>query len=391
MRVTFVNHHLACGGVERTVSLMANYWAEKGWNITILTLAYGDSIPFFDLHPAILVRDVGILEDSGLTETELAPLLASAEGLHIPRGEALSSLIETFQRIMKLRQAIVDTEPEWVIAFSDIVNMYVLLAVQSLPISVIATEISDPFQRFFRVCLGEEEGKRYEILQRRLYKRAAYVVTPTEEALNYFSPDIGARGRAIPNPVLPPSSTALDRGRRAQVSGYTMMALGRLISLKGFDLLLQAFALVAPKHPTWSLAIWGEGPCRHELERLIDQLRLSGRARLCGVTHKPYEILRQADLFVVSSRAESFCNVLCEAMACQLAVVSFSVQGPRHIIRDGVDGVLVPPEDVSALAETLDRLMRDEAERQRLAYRAPEVLDRFGIDRIMGAWEKLIV
>ena len=337
MRLTFVIPDMAAGGAQRVMATMANHWAAKGWELTLLTFDDGSTPSFFPLDARISQRPLDLGAD----------IVVAA-----------------------------DTK-----AFLDTTNVTTLLATRGLGVPVIVEEHTDPSQRSL--------GRGWGGLRERLYPRAARVVVLSEQVKAFFAGPVRERVVVVPNPIeVAPSSRAprlKDAGRK------TLIALGRLHPVKGFDLLMTAFAEIAADHPDWRLAIWGEGPLRPELEALRRDLGLAGRVELPGTTDRPHDELRDADLFVLSSRWEGFPMALGEAMACGVAAVSFDCEsGPRQLIRTGIDGVLVPKENVRALASALDWLMTDEIERARLARRAPEVLERFGIEAVMGTWEGVL-
>ena len=146
---------------------------------------------------------------------------------------------------------------------------------------------------------------------------------------------------------------------------------------------------IAPWYPDWTLQILGEGPQRAALEDLADSLGVRDNVHLTGWADRPQTALLEAGAFVLPSRYEGFPNALLEAMACGLPCLAFACDsGPAEIIRDGVDGLLVPPGNVDALAETLRQLVSDEAKRARLGGRAVEVASRFSIEAFFTRWEE---
>jgi glycosyltransferase involved in cell wall biosynthesis len=124
----------------------------------------------------------------------------------------------------------------------------------------------------------------------------------------------------------------------------------------------------------------------------VEEEGLADRVFLPGVSTTPAKVLNEAALFVLSSRFEGFPNALCEAMWCGLPVIATDCpSGPRDIVRNGVDGYLVPCEDVEALARALDEMMDDSARRSAMGTRATEIGRRFHISDIMARWDSLIL
>ncbi len=360
MKITLVISNMSFGGAQRVMSILVNYWARKGWKVTLLTMDDGSEPPFYDLEKSVLHIPLGIIGAS---------------------VNLLAGLWNNLKRIYVMRQAIFYSNPDVVLSFMDETNVITLLATQGLNLPVVVSVHTDP-----TAC---PISKIWEQLRQWTYPRADKIVVLSQAAQNFFSPQLQNRISIIPNPVLRPKFEKNPFGQ--QLVKPAVIALGRFAEEKRFDLLLQAFNKLKDRHPQWTLTILGEGELRPELESLRQELGLGDRVYLPGSVKNPYEFLQQADLFAMSSSFEGFPMALCEAMACGLPVISTDCpSGPREIIRDGVDGILVSKVDAEALAAAMDRLMSDEKERQRLAARAPEVTQRFSLDKIMEMWEAAI-
>lgn len=362
MRLTLIIPTLRVGGAQRVLSLMANDWAAKGHVITLITLDTATA-DFYLLHRNVERVGLGLMVVSG----------------HARTADRLRNMV---RRLSRLRQTIRDSHPEAIISFGDRMNLLTLLASLRLEVPVIVAERTAPTYHAI--------GWFWSGLRRLLYPLASAVVVQTDEVRRCVQGWM-RKGLVytIPNPVERPTPERVEEAHT--VPGYRLITMGRLTPKKGFDLLLRAFARCAKNHPQWSLVMLGDGEDRENLQALARHLWIDDRVCFPGTVRQPASLLRQGDLFVLSSQYEGFPNALLEAMACGLPVISSDCpSGPRAIIRHGIDGVLVPSNDVNALAAAMDRLMSDDVERQRLASRAVDVIERFSVEKVMAQWETVL-
>ena len=361
MRVTLVITNLDSGGAERVISIIANHWAEKGWPVTLLTFDDGSIPPFYDLDSRIRLIPLDIYQAS---------------------SNPAAAIVNNLKRIAVLRRAVRDSEPDMVISFTSFVNILVLFATRGLGVPVVASERNDPLTSPIRSV--------WAWLRRWTYTFEAQIIVQTDRAKDCFSPALQAKTTVIPNPITPLQFSGTT-SPELTLDKPSIIAMGRFYPQKGFDLLLRAFAELKDQYPDWTVTILGDGPLRPNLEALRDALRLEDRVHLPGRVKHPHRVLMQADLFVLSSRSEGWPMALAEAMSCGLPVIATDCRcGPREMIQDGVDGVLVPPEDVEGLATAMDQLMSDESERKRLASCAVEINERYRLDKVMGMWDRLL-
>jgi len=193
----------------------------------------------------------------------------------------------------------------------------------------------------------------------------------------------------LPNPVaVGPLGDRDELRRRHGFRGPTLVAAGRLVLQKALDVALEALA----RHEGIELVIAGDGPERSRLERLVRELGVEERVRLLGARPRRtvFELLAAADAVVLSSDWENFPHAVVEALAVGTPVIATDVGGVGEIVRDGVNGLLVPPHDPAALAEAIRRFFADAELRARLRSAAPGSVADFAPERVYERLESLL-
>lgn len=364
MKLLFFIHSLSGGGAERVTINLANYWAGKGWEITLVTVAQC-SLDFYKLHPAVERISLNLAGDS---------------------CNVVVGLWQNMRRVMGLRRVLRRMRPNVALGMMTNANVLLALAAFGLGIRAVGSERVHPPQYPLSTL--------WEGLRRRTYGLLHTVTALTGESACWLKTHTNVqRLRVIPNAVswpLPIHDTKVNPESVCTFGRKILLGVGRLEPQKGFDWLLEAFSGLAQKHPDWDLVILGEGTLSTVIDRQVQAAGLEKRVFLPGRVGNVGKWYEHADLYVMSSRFEGFPNTLVEALAYGLPAVSFDCDtGPRDIIRHEEDGLLVPLGEVGNLASALDRLMGDSDLRERFAERAVEARERFSMERIAGMWEEL--
>lgn len=222
-----------------------------------------------------------------------------------------------------------------------------------------------------------------------IFRFSNYIVALTEKELKYYA-DSHSKYTFIYNPL---DEKLMVSSKAYTVNSKAIITCGRIDYSKGYEYLIELAAKVLLVHSDWQWHIYGGGDEEYQkkLQIQIDKLGLSERLIFMGTHSDIYDIYPQYSFYVMTSRWEGFGMVLIEAKARRLPCVAFDIySGPSDIIRDGVDGYLVPPFDIDALAEKINFLIEHPEERKRLAANARGNLDKFSKEKIVAQWRELI-
>lgn len=365
MRLLIYIHSLENGGAERVAANLANHWVSIGWDVTVVTVA-PQTRDFYGLDGS--VRRISLqLASSG--------------------GNVLAGFVRTVKRVRALRRVLREVRPEVALSVMHTANVVLSHAARGLPnLCLIGSEHNFPPKA--------PMGIIWETLRRHAYADLDAVVALTSECAGWLRTNSRARRvEVIPNAVtwpLPMHDPRVDPESVCTPGRQVLLGVGRLSAEKNFSTLVEVFARLAAKHPDWDLVVVGQGPLYAELEAQIKAAGLERRVFLPGSVGNVGDWYARASLYVMSSYFEGFPNTLVEAMSYGLPAVSFDCDtGPRDIIRDNIDGFLIPPGDTSRMEAALTLLMGNEAYRSDMASEAIRVRERFSMRKISGMWEDL--
>jgi len=360
MKILLLVSSMHAGGAERVAATLVNAWSARGDQVVLMPTYSSKGSCFYPVSDA-----VELLWLADLAGSRAGPL----------------------RRLLALRRHVRRSRPDVVVSFLTNVNVAAILAVARLDVPVIVCERTNP-------AAAENVGRALQLARGWTYPRADIVTVQAEATVGPFRALVPGirRLEVVPNPLPPELADAAPAGRGGPAGGRKrLMAMGRLVPEKQFDLLIDVFAGLAAEHPDWDLGIWGAGPEHERLVGRIERHGLRGRVELAGRTETPWETLAAGHAFVLASAVEGFPNVLLEAMALGLPCASFDCpSGPREMTRDGQDALLAPAGDRAALAAALDRLMRDADLRRELGARAARsVRERYALPAVVARWDEL--
>ena len=350
-KIVFTISSLGSGGAERVVATLANEMTLRGYEVSIILIRNGR------VH-------YPLIEQVRLIKLECGH-----------RYDHLNGIQRYSNRIKDIRDAIIASGADVVVSFMSEINIDVCFAAIGLKIPVIVSERNDPSI--------DPASSVKQIIRKLAYCRADGFVFQTPDAQSYFSDKIQRDSCIILNPL----TTQLPEPHIG-IRDKRIVAVGRLHKQKNYPLLFNAFYEFSIEYPEYVLEIYGDGLMEDQFLQLLEEKGLTQKVLLKGFCKDVHNQIRSAAFFVMTSDYEGMPNALVEAMALGMPCISTDCRcgGPRLLIKDGENGLLVPTGQIKSLLHAMLKLAQNPQFAKTLGSNAELIKERVDTQLIVDQW-----
>ncbi len=349
MKISFFIGSMAGGGAERVISILANYYSEKGWDVDIALL---------------LKNEVGYKLNENINIVDLS-------------GKSSSYFKNLFGWVFKIRKYLKKRKPDRVVSFIGRINALVLMSTFCMKVPIVVSERNDPKHDGRGNLMLKMCNKSYG------FKRCKAIVHQTKYEESCFDSSLAPKSYIIPNPIEVKTEKGTPKKGR-------IVTAGRLGPQKRHTMLINAVTQLSAEFPEIKTDIYGDGELKNSLQELIDSNNMTESIVLKGNVSDLHTQIADADIFVMTSDFEGLSNALLEAMMLGLPCISTNYPGADEVINDGVNGLLVPMGNEEEFAKAIKRILTDNELREKLSAEALKTSENYKKEVVLKLWENVI-
>lgn len=363
---------LTKGGADRVLTEKANWLVEHDYEVGIITDTQMGRPPVFPLSPKVKLinLDIDFAKEYGhnlLTRTYI-----------------YYHLMNDYKKKMK---AVLDLEKPDIVITTMGRDLDFLTDLYQEGTIIGEAHTTKYFLRNFHLL--EQKGFPYKQIawywrkkmEKNVQKLKAIVLLTKEDAESW---------KGTTQTFVIPNALPFEPDKASNLQNKQAIAVGRYNNAKGYEYLVEAWKIVHKKHPNWTIHIYGSGELKEQVREMIEKYHLQETMLMHEPTDNIREKYLESSICIVSSRYEGFSMVILESMACGVPVVSFDCpHGPRNIIKDEEDSILVEHLNTKALADRVCELIEQPGRRKALGLKAQENIIRFSRDNVMRQWTNL--